>query len=63
MMDVGRHPNITLMTYSEVEAISGYVGTIIAVFLRYAGLLNFKILLGYIVFTAVMSAIVYLKKK
>jgi len=26
MMDVGRHPGITLMTYSEVEAISGYVG-------------------------------------
>jgi len=26
MMDVGRHPNITLMTYSQVEAISGYVG-------------------------------------
>ena len=26
MMDAGRHPNITLYTYSEVEAISGYVG-------------------------------------
>ncbi len=26
MMDVGRHPNITLMTLSEVEAVSGYVG-------------------------------------
>jgi heterodisulfide reductase subunit A len=26
MMDVGRHPNITLLTYSEVEEISGYVG-------------------------------------
>ena len=26
MMDVGRHPNITLMAYSEVEDISGYVG-------------------------------------
>ncbi len=26
MMDAGRHPNITLMTYSEVESISGYVG-------------------------------------
>jgi len=25
-MDVGRHPKITLMTYSEVEDISGYVG-------------------------------------
>jgi len=26
MMDVGRHPNITLLTYSEVENVSGYVG-------------------------------------
>jgi len=26
MMDVGRHPNITLLTYSEVEEVSGYVG-------------------------------------
>ena len=26
MMDAGRHPNITLMAYSEVEDISGYVG-------------------------------------
>jgi len=26
MMDVGRHPRIHLMTYSEVEEISGYVG-------------------------------------
>jgi len=26
MMDVGRHPNIKLLTYAEVEDISGYVG-------------------------------------
>ena len=26
MMDVGRHPNIELMAYSEVEEVSGYVG-------------------------------------
>ena len=25
-MDAGRHPNITLLTYSEVEGVSGYVG-------------------------------------
>ncbi|MBN2386041.1 MAG: CoB--CoM heterodisulfide reductase iron-sulfur subunit A family protein [Anaerolineales bacterium] len=25
-MSVGRHPNITLMTYSEVEKVSGYIG-------------------------------------
>jgi heterodisulfide reductase subunit A len=27
MMDAGRHPNITLLTYSEVEHVSGYVGS------------------------------------
>jgi heterodisulfide reductase subunit A len=26
MVSVGRHPNITLMSYSEVEQVSGYVG-------------------------------------
>ena len=26
MMDVGRHPRIKLMTYSEVEEVSGYIG-------------------------------------
>ena len=26
MMDAGRHPNITLLTWSEVEQVSGYVG-------------------------------------
>jgi heterodisulfide reductase subunit A2 len=26
MMDAGRHPNITLLTLSEVEEVSGYVG-------------------------------------
>ncbi len=26
MVSVGRHPNITLMTYSEVKQVSGYVG-------------------------------------
>ncbi len=26
MMDVGRHPNIEMMAYSEVEDVSGYVG-------------------------------------
>ena len=30
MMDAGRHPNITLLTYSEVEAVSGYVGNFTA---------------------------------
>jgi heterodisulfide reductase subunit A len=26
MVSVGRHPNITLLTYSEVESVSGFVG-------------------------------------
>jgi heterodisulfide reductase subunit A len=26
MMDAGRHPNIKLLTYSEVEEVSGYIG-------------------------------------
>jgi len=26
MMDAGRHPNITLLSYSEVQKLSGYVG-------------------------------------
>jgi len=26
MMDVGRHPNVTLLSWSEVEEVSGYVG-------------------------------------
>src|SRR5574337_1039758 len=26
MMDAGRHPNVELLTYSEVEEVSGYVG-------------------------------------
>jgi len=26
MMDAGRHPNISLLTYSDVERVSGYIG-------------------------------------
>ncbi len=26
MVDAGNHPNITLLTYSEVEKVDGYVG-------------------------------------
>lgn len=26
MMDAGRHPNIELLTYSQVEEVAGYVG-------------------------------------
>jgi heterodisulfide reductase subunit A2 len=27
MMDAGRHPNIELLTCSEIEEVSGYVGS------------------------------------
>jgi heterodisulfide reductase subunit A len=27
MMDVGRHPKIELLTWSEVDEVSGYVGS------------------------------------
>jgi heterodisulfide reductase subunit A-like polyferredoxin len=30
MMDVGRHPNIELLTHAEVEDVSGYVGNFTA---------------------------------
>ena len=26
MMDVGRHPNLTLLAYSEIDAVTGFVG-------------------------------------
>ena len=29
-MDAGRHPNITLLSYSEVEEVTGYVGNFVA---------------------------------
>jgi len=29
MMDAGRHPHIQLLTYSEVESVSGYVGNFV----------------------------------
>ena len=29
-MDAGRHPNITLLSYSEVEEVSGYLGNFTA---------------------------------
>ncbi|HID89652.1 MAG TPA: CoB--CoM heterodisulfide reductase iron-sulfur subunit A family protein [Anaerolineae bacterium] len=29
MKDAGRHPNITLLTYSEVESVAGYVGNFV----------------------------------
>ena len=40
MMDVGRHPKIKLLTYSEIEDISGYVGNFRARIRRRARYVN-----------------------
>ncbi len=42
MIDVGAHPNINLMTYSEVENIEGYVGNYKATVRRKARYVNEK---------------------
>lgn len=36
MVEVGQHPNITLMSYSEVEAVEGYLGNFTATIRRKA---------------------------
>ncbi len=42
MVDVGRHPNIELMTYSEVENVEGYIGNFeITVRKKARGVLSF----------------------
>ncbi len=40
MVSVGRHKNITLLSYSEVEKISGYVGNFTATIRRKARYVN-----------------------
>jgi heterodisulfide reductase subunit A len=42
MMDVGRHPNIELLAYSEVEDVSGYVGNFKARIRKRARFVNEK---------------------
>ncbi len=40
MVSVGRHPNITLLSYSEVEKVSGYVGNFVVSVRRKARFIN-----------------------
>jgi heterodisulfide reductase subunit A len=42
MVDVGQHPNITLHTYSELEAIEGYVGNFKATICKKARYVDVK---------------------
>ncbi|HEY54516.1 MAG TPA: CoB--CoM heterodisulfide reductase iron-sulfur subunit A family protein [Caldilineae bacterium] len=40
MVDVGQHPNITLLTYSEVEAVDGYLGDFVVTVRKKARYIN-----------------------
>jgi len=40
MVSVGRHPNITLLSYSEVEKVSGYVGNFVVSVRKKARFIN-----------------------
>ncbi len=42
MMDVGRHPRVKLLTYSEVENVSGYIGNFKATIRKKARYVNEK---------------------
>jgi heterodisulfide reductase subunit A len=46
MVSVGRHPNITLLSYSEVERVSGYVGNFIVTIRRKARYVNEELCTG-----------------
>ena len=46
MVSVGRHPNIELLTYSEVESISGFVGNFKAVVRKKARYVNADLCTG-----------------
>jgi len=46
MVSVGRHPNITLLSYSEVESVSGYVGNFTVTVRRKPRYINEKLCTG-----------------
>ncbi len=46
MVSVGRHPNITLLSYSEVEKVSGYVGNFKVTVLRKPRYINEELCTG-----------------
>jgi len=46
MVDVGNHPNITLLTYSEVEKVEGFVGNFTATIRKHARSVNEDVCTG-----------------
>ena len=46
MVDVGQHPNITLLCYSELEAVEGYVGSFTVTVRKKAGCVNEELCTG-----------------
>jgi len=46
MVSVGRHPNITLLSYSEVEKVSGYVGNFVVTVRRKPRYVNEELCTG-----------------
>ena len=46
MVDIGQHPNITLLSYSEVEAVEGYVGNFTVTVRKKAGYINEELCTG-----------------
>lgn len=46
MADAGAHPNINLLTYSEVEAVSGYIGNFTVQIKKKAKYVNYDICTG-----------------
>jgi heterodisulfide reductase subunit A len=46
MVDVGQHPNITVLSYSEVEAVEGYIGNFTVTVRKKAGYVNQELCTG-----------------
>jgi heterodisulfide reductase subunit A len=46
MVDIGQHPNITLLSYSEVEQVEGYIGTFTVTVRKKARYINEELCTG-----------------
>ena len=46
MVDVGQHPNITLLSYSEIEAVEGYIGNFTVTVRKKARYINEELCTG-----------------
>jgi heterodisulfide reductase subunit A len=46
MVDVGQHPNVTLLSYSEVEAVEGYIGNFTVTVRKKARYINEELCTG-----------------